>query len=116
MNPIASTTGILDVAPELSATTGGIRDKEDGTCAECIPSSPGKSRSECSPYQALNTEDGVSGTVEGHGTQLRDGSRVRDRQCAEFATQYSSGAARASEYQASPADSPKSFIRMEGPK
>lgn len=29
------------VAPELSATTGGIRDKEDGACAECIPSSPG---------------------------------------------------------------------------
>lgn len=32
----------LEVAPELSATTGGIRDKEDGACAECIPSSPGK--------------------------------------------------------------------------
>jgi hypothetical protein len=59
----------LEVAPELSATTGGIRDKEDGACAECIPSSPGKdSRSECN-YQALNTGDGVSGSTEGRADE-----------------------------------------------
>jgi hypothetical protein len=82
----------LEVAPELSATTGGIRDKEDGACAECIPSSPGKVSSVadqgkanprigslcvgdegvsggCGQMRALHTEQGQDLTANGGRNQ-----------------------------------------------
>lgn len=83
-----STTGIQDVA-----------DRGMGAAPQLESSQVGDTRSECSLYQALNTEDGVSGSTEGRADEHKsDGQgegrrQVEDRKGIRFDLRDESGPA-----------------------